>query len=75
MGGINNLARQEEQKEQESRSQNAKCRRKMVKITATMVKDSPKLINLLLKMCIENVLLIFDICTAKQLQGTHEWVI
>ena len=48
----------------------------MVKITITMVKDSPKLINLLSqKMCIENVLLILDIYTAKQLQDTHEWVI
>ena len=27
------------------------------------------------KMCFENVLLIFDTCTAKQLQDTHEWVI
>ena len=48
----------------------------MVKITATLVKDSPKLINpFSQKMCFENILLIFEICTTKQLQDTHEWVI
>ena len=64
MGGITNLGRQEEQKEQESRSQNAKCKvqEEDGEDYCNHVKDSHKLINLTSqKMCIENVLLIFDI--------------